>query len=115
MPKDPIAEVVTKLGPQGKWVKIGALWHHNTDNRTGIKLLAIPTAGKAWAWPKMPPNVQHPFLQGDLMAKLEEGSDYRTRVGFITTADNAEGGEVVYTMTFDAFPLRSPVWLEVSS
>lgn len=49
------------------------------------------------------------------MAKLEEGSDYRTRVGFITTADNAEGAEVVYTMTFDAFPPRSVVWLEVAS
>lgn len=112
MPRDPIADVVTKRSNNGTWVKVGALWHHNTDNRTGIKLLALPVEGKTWAFTQME---NPPFLQGDLMCKLEAESDFRTRVGFITTSEQENGGKVVYTMIFDALPLRSPIWLEVKA
>lgn len=66
--------------------------------------------GMCWAFPTKLDDP--PFLQGDMLCKLEEGNDHRTRVGFITTSENDEY-KTVYTLVFDAVPMRHPIWLEV--
>jgi len=120
MPRDPIADLVTRRNGGDKWVKIGALWYHSTDERVGIKMLALPVCGMCWAFPTKPDDAasgkSDPFIQGDLMCKLEEGNDFKTRIGFITTSENlTDTYKTVYTLVFDAMPTRTPIWLQVKA
>jgi len=112
MPKEPLADVMTKRSQGDKWVKVGALWHHNSDGRTGIKMIALPVEGMCWAFPTIS---DPPLIQGEMMCKLEPDNDFRTRIGFVTTSEKyAEGYKTRYTLVFDALPIRLPAWIEVA-